>query len=183
MILKKIKHFLVLATAVALNIGFQSCDDPYKTIDYSKLQQDEKDLLQEYLDLNLATLVSSSLDYVDNSEKSGLIYFELETGVGDTIPVGKQVSFRYTSYALLRDEKTLEPVLVFMESNIHSNTPAVYYSGNVGTPTIYSGLDEGIRYMRLFGKSKMILPSLIGLGGTSFTTLVVDVEVTHMELD
>ena len=57
--------------------------------------------------------------------------------------------------------------------------PLTYIAGN--TSSVFAGLDQGIRFMRLFGKSRLIIPSSIGTG--QYITLVADVEVTALELD
>lgn len=174
--MRKIKNihqllFLVVVFA-ALVVG---CDDPYKTIDYRKLEAEERALLQEYLDKELDNLKAGATWYKHN-EDNGLHYFQIEKGTGDSILPGNIVGYRFYYYELARNDKG-EPTLYPWSSNAAETEPFFY---QVGTPysVATKGVDEGIKYMNHLGKSKMIVPSSIGTN--SFFTIVAEIEITYL---
>ncbi|WP_026475667.1 FKBP-type peptidyl-prolyl cis-trans isomerase [Alkaliflexus imshenetskii] len=169
---------LLFVSAAALFFVTVGCNDNRNFIDYRELERLEKELLQEFLDINLAEWTALATDTIDKRNESGLIYFEMLKGTGDSVRTGKQVSIRYTFYEIGRDDED-KPKLFFSSSNITSMAPLTYIAGN--TSAVFAGLDQGIRYMRHFGKSRLIIPSSIGTG--QYITLVADVEVTAIELD
>ncbi len=171
--LESITRFFIFIAIIGITVV--SCDDPYKTIDYRKLEAEEKALLEDYLALKLDSLVGISIDTIHN-KKNGLIYFEMKKGSGDSILPGNVVGFRYFYYELARNDKG-EPTLYPWQSNVYSENPLVYNAGNP-SGMAFTGIDEGIKKMRKFGKSKMIIPSQIGTN--NYFTIVADVEVTYL---
>jgi len=155
-----------------------SCEENNNFIDFAQLEADEKALIQDFLDLNLEEWKSQSTNFIDNRDESGLIFFETIKGTGDSVQLNRQVSIRYTFYEISRDENNV-PRLVHWTSNVNSIAPLTYITGD--TRDVLVGLDEGIRYMRLFGKSRMIIPSSIGT--QEFIPIVAEVEITAMELN
>ncbi len=121
---------------------------------------------------------------IDSSDASGLVYFELEKGTGDTVQLSKKVGIRYSMYYILDSVGAKEPYLAKFRSIVFSADPIVYY---VGKPDpnrgIYVGLDLGIRYMcagtlEKPAKSRMLFPSTIG--GNDYVSRVMEVNITYM---
>ena len=120
---------------------------------------------------------------IDSSEAegsySGLVYFQLEKGTGDTVLVSKRVGIRYAMYYILDSVGAVDPYLVKVMDNSGAEDPIVY---TVGQPDpyagIYFGLDYGIRYMNTYGKSRMLFPSTIG--GNDYVSRVLEVNITYM---
>lgn len=171
-IYKIFKPLLIVIITLLVAI---SCDDPYKTIDYKKLEAEEMALLQEFLDLNLETMVGEAIDTI-HKKTNGMIYFEMHKGTGDSILPGNIVGFRYKFFSIDRDKNDI-PVLIEIGSNFTADDPFLYYAGTPSAPA-YSGIDEGIKYMRHLGKSKMIVPS--NVGNNNFYTIVAEIEVTYL---
>ncbi len=169
---------LLIVFTVAVFFVTVGCNDNRNFIDYRELERLERELLQEFLDINLAEWTALATDTIDKRNESGLLYFEMLKGTGDSVRTGKQVSVRYTFYEIGRDDDD-KPKLFYSSSNATSMAPLTYIAGN--TSSVFAGLDQGIRFMRLFGKSRLIIPSSIGTG--QYITLVADVEVTALELD
>ncbi|TAJ08673.1 hypothetical protein DMA11_20975 [Marinilabiliaceae bacterium JC017] len=116
-------------------------------------------------------------DTIDNRETSGLMYFQLEEGTGDTVQVGKMVGYRFQMYYLARDSAGA-PTLWDRGNNYGQASPIEYMAGQPNPRNgIYTGLDQGIRYMKRFGKSRLIIPSPIG--GGDYWTRIYEVEVTY----
>jgi FKBP-type peptidyl-prolyl cis-trans isomerase len=172
-IIRNIYRFALVIAVLAMSAT--GCDDPYKSIDYSKLEAEEAALLEEYLDQELENMVNAAIDTIHKKD-SRLIYFEMEKGTGDSILPGNIVGFRYTYYELARNDDG-EPTLYPWYSNVSDEEPFYY---QVGSPTgvAMTGIDEGIKYMRHLGKSKMIIPS--DIGSKNYFTVIADVEVTYL---
>jgi len=120
---------------------------------------------------------------IDSSEAKGsykgLVYFQLEKGVGDTVLKSKRVGIRYIMYYILDSVGAKEPFLGKAFSNVDAADPIVY---TVGQPSrqsrIYVGLDYGIRYMNAYGKSRILFPSTIG--GNDYYSKVIEVEISYI---
>lgn len=174
--MKMIRNIYKVVFAIAvLAMSATGCDDPYKSIDYGKLEAEEAALLEEFLDQELDNMVNAAIDTIHKKDRP-LIYFEMETGTGDSILPGNIVGFRYTYYELARNDDG-DPTLIPAYSNLADEEPFYY---QVGTPSgvALTGIDEGIKYMHHLGKSKMIIPSSIG--SNNYITLIADVEVTYL---
>ncbi len=172
--IKKSIQKIVFITAV-ISMAIMGCDDPYKSVDYSKLEAEEKALLDKYLVQNLESLSAEAIDTIHN-KKNGLIYFEMETGTGDSILPGNVVGFRYKYYELGLD-KDDKPTLYPWVTNKDEVDPYVY---KVGVPNnvAFWGVDQGIKYMHHLGKSKIIIPS--ALATNNYITIVAEIEVTYL---
>jgi len=120
---------------------------------------------------------------IDSSDASGsykgLVYFQLEKGIGDTVLLGKRVGIRFTMYYILDSVGAKEPYLVKVLSNDGYADPVVYAVGNPNPSAgIYVGLDYGIRYMHAYGTSRMLFPSTIG--GNDYVSRVIEARISYM---
>jgi hypothetical protein len=116
---------------------------------------------------------------IDSSDESGLVYFQLEKGTGDTVQLGKKVGLRFTMYYILDSVGAGEPYLVKVLSNDGYADPVVYAVGNPNPSAgIYVGLDYGVRYMHAYGTSRMLFPSTIG--GNDYVSRVIEARISYM---
>lgn len=171
------RKYLFMFVALIAGIFFiASCDEGYR-INTQKMMREEQELLEEYLKEHGDSLKEVAID--TTNLPSGLIFFKMKEGTGDTVQVGKRVAYRYSLYRLLRDSLNV-PTLYLAGSNEESVEPAEYVAGAVDPRrSVYGGMDEGIRRMRRGEKAKLIIPS--PLWSSDFVTRVMDVEVTYVE--
>ncbi len=158
---------------------FTSCKKD-NTKSPSELHAEEMDILERFKETTTYKEWFTEAEMViDSSDESGLVYFQLEKGIGDTVLVSKRVGIRYTMYYILDSVGAKEPFLVKVMSNDGAEDPVVY---TVGLPDpyagIYVGLDYGIRYMNNYGESRMLFPSTIG--GNDYVSRVMEVNITYM---
>ncbi|ASB50615.1 FKBP-type peptidyl-prolyl cis-trans isomerase [Alkalitalea saponilacus] len=172
---KIVNAILGLSIFTLLAIG---CSDPYRGIDYTRFQREEAKLLAEFYEMYEDSLFALAVDtIIDNREKSGLLFLGTERGVGDTLGLHKYASFRYDYYELLRHPETEKPALLKRYSNYGGGEPDVI---RIGDESWFSGLHEGMSFMRIGGKATLVIPSTIGTRN-EFITIVIDVEVTTAE--
>jgi hypothetical protein len=175
-----IKNALKFMAVIALlSTLVVSCEDPYETIDYSKFEKEELKLFKEYLALNLDSLTSLAVagKTLDLSADTNIVYFEMETGTGDSIKIGDVVGYRYTQYYITRDDETDKPELAYYDDNLDWENPEIYIAGDtLSSAASILGIDKGIRMMRHLGRSKIIIPSK-RMMGTNYLTIVADIEV------
>ncbi|MGQ1946598.1 hypothetical protein ACT3CD_05805 [Geofilum sp. OHC36d9] len=169
----------LLLSILAISVACE--DNSYNSINYEEMEAEELAILGEFYDNSDAwdSLLTISTDTIDKRSSSGLMYLERVKGTGDSVLVGKQVGVRFSSYVLDRDSLG-KPALFLYESNTNSPAPHTFVVGS--GDAYYTGLEEGVSYMKNFGKSTLILPSTISTG-RSYLTMVVDVEVVFVELD
>ncbi len=131
--------------------------------------QHEKEKMNEYF-------MDNNLSFSDTIE-SGLIYFQMEEGTGDSARMDYDVSVNVKGYFL--DGRVFLDEKVFM-----------FKVGNYNY-VVTEGLSEGVSYMKEGGKAKLVVPYNLGYGvnGKSYydgkakvpippyTTLVYDVEL------
>lgn len=158
----------ILALAF-VSVLFSSCDDN----NLGKLRERELDLLDKYIKNNNITIKPTN---------SGLYYIELEKGTGDTIKAGDRVDILYRTWVIGADS------LILVDQNInelgHYYDPLRFQVTPQGvSSSVVDGLNEGVKFMQLGGKSKMIVPSQIGYGQSgygsisAFSTLVFEVRI------
>ncbi|WP_185957416.1 FKBP-type peptidyl-prolyl cis-trans isomerase [Saccharicrinis carchari] len=116
-----------------------------------------------------------AVDTIDKSLETGLIYFEKETGTGDVVTVGKEVGIYYYRSVIGTYEDgevgLSEPV-----TNYGTGNPLIFVVG--GQSGVQPGIEEAVTYMRKYGKSKVIIPSL--LDNKQYQTAIYDIEVTYL---
>ncbi len=195
--MKLIQRFNILFFFVLL-VGLQACEDEYKRIDYAKLTAEENALLQKYLTdtvrfgdpkgeimPRLDSLTKAAIDTVDYyKDKGGIIYFNQKMGIGEPVKAGKLIGYRYKRFPIILDSKGVAIKFAkkprFPENNYDDLEPAFAYAGQVNASTgYYTGLNDAIMLMHLFGKSIVILPSTSGDNG--FVSYVYELEVVYIE--
>ncbi len=104
---------------------------------------------------------------------SGLQYWDLVTGTGDTAVPGKPVSVHYTGW-LTNGKK--------FDSSLDRGKPFVF---TLGAGQVIQGWDEGVAGMKVGGKRQLRIPPSLGYGDAgaggvipSGATLIFDVELT-----
>ena len=179
----------------ALLISMASC----KKTEYKSPQEyidEENELLVRYYDeqledhndsVRLDVMTAEAIDTVDHRFESGMMLFHMKQGTGDLIPANKRVGYRYSLYQIGEIEGVTGEVL--KGSNLYADSPEVF----TALPLIYStydlqrqlggisvGVNEAVQYMRLGGKSKIIMPSTInGYGG--YFSVLMELEITYID--
>ncbi len=109
---------------------------------------------------------------------SGLQYFDIEVGDGDTAEEGSIVSTDYTIW--IRDEEGNDNFVVSSEGQ-----PPLSFALGEGT-VVFPGWEEGVSGMQVGGSRLLVIPSEIGLGdqgGGSIppnSTLVMEITLADM---
>ena len=160
------RNLIVVVFFVSVALGFFACKDNNSQ---EKLRENELELLRAYIAKNHPGAEPT---------KTGLYFFELKKGLGDTIKVGDRVQCYYKTMDI--SENVLD------ESNGYSQgyryEPLEFF---VGAGSVISGLEEGVTYMTTGAKAKLVINSQLayktqgdGTGAIgSFTTLVMEVEI------
>ena len=139
---------VIINTLVALgllSLLITGCDPS------SKWAKEEKIAIEQYM--------SSIGDTVYTHETSGLYYLDLVVGTGDS-PVKNDTVFVKYKGTLLSN--------TIVGTNFNDTT---HFSWVVGSPYVLPGLDEGVKYMKIGGKSKMVLPSDLAYGPYGYGTI------------
>jgi FKBP-type peptidyl-prolyl cis-trans isomerase FkpA len=157
---KKNSLISLLVLAVVLILSLNSCD-PSK-----KFENEEKAQIQEYL--------TSNPNLAFERKPSGLYYLEVQTGTGLTPEIYDSAYVRYTG-------KFLDGTV--FDSNVSSGK---LYGFIIGENI--AGFDEGLLYMKVGGKSMLLVPSALGYGSTGsyylgmpgYTPLLFDIELVKV---
>jgi FKBP-type peptidyl-prolyl cis-trans isomerase FkpA len=131
-----------------------------------KWEKEEQMAIENYLNTLGDTVVVS--------KPSGLYYIELQTGLGRT-PIAKDtVSIRYKG--------------TFLDGFVFgtNENDTIDYSFIVGEFQVIEGIDEGVRYMKEGGITRLLIPSKLGYGSSGYgaipgyTPLLFTVNLTHV---
>jgi FKBP-type peptidyl-prolyl cis-trans isomerase len=112
----------------------------------NRWEEHERKLIYEYL--------KTLEDTVYVQYPSGLYYIELLTGTGASPVDDDTVYFKY---------KAAFTDYVQFDKNVPYTTPYKYVMGSFDGMTI-KGVDEGLRYMKVGGKSRLLTPSSLAYG-------------------
>ena len=134
--------------------------------DNAKRLQEEPQRINQYIKDN---------NIVEKPQVSGLYYVEVLAGEGDSVQVGDLVAVHYTIYNLENEQ---------IESSYDYGQPLPFvYGDNQMIP----GIEEAVGYMKVGGKSKIIVPSRLGFGNVKIddnlpanTPLVIDLELVEI---
>jgi FKBP-type peptidyl-prolyl cis-trans isomerase len=114
-------------------------------------------------------------DTIVVSKPSGLYYIELQAGTG-IMPIAKDtVSIRYIGSFLDRS---------IFATNLADTTA---YSFIVGAFQVIDGIDEGVRYMKEGGKTRLLTPSKLAYGTMGYgaipgyTPLLWEIELVKVK--
>lgn len=109
-------------------------------------------------------------------QSSGLYYIETQTGSGDSVKYGDLVYVHYTIYNI--DGKLIE-------SSYDYNMPLPFVYGD---NQMIAGIEEAVGYMKVGGKSRIVVPSRLGFGDIEIddnlpanTALVIDLEFVDLQ--
>ncbi len=111
-------------------------------------------------------------DYITTG--SGLRYFDLVVGTGETPGTGQTVSVHYTGW-LTNNVK--------FDSSVDRNQP---FSFALGTGRVIAGWDEGVATMKVGGKRQLVIPAALAYGSTGSgaippnATLIFEVELLQI---
>ena len=106
---------------------------------------------------------------------SGLKYYDLTVGTGDSPTSGQTVVVNYTGW--LQDGTQFD-------SSVNSGQP---FSFQLGTGAVIPGWDEGLATMKPGGKRQLVIPPDLAYGATGYgdippnATLVFEVELLAVE--
>lgn len=132
-----------------------------------KIEKEEMLKLNNYLKAN---------NIISSPTKSGLYYIELKKGIGPKAEAGKSVSVHYKGMLL--------DGTVFDESYSRGEP----FQFNLGQGQVIQGWEEGISYLNVGGKAKLIIPSKLAYGDRGsgkqippFSTLVFEVELIEVK--
>lgn len=110
------------------------------------------------------------------SKASGLYYIETETGSGESVQDDDMVIVHYTIY-------NLDGTLIESSYDYNQPIPFVY-----GKNQMISGIEEAVGYMKVGGKSRIIVPSKLGFGDIMIdenlpanSTLIIDLEFVDLQ--
>ena len=145
----------------------QKVIDEKKKADAAERLQSEFQRIAKYVkDNNIAT----------QPKESGLYYIETQSGNGDSAKYGDLVYVHYTIYNI--DGQMIESSYEYMP------LPFVYGVGD----QMIAGIDEAVGYMKVGGKSRIIVPSVLGFGDIEIdeklpanSTLVIDLEFVDIQ--
>jgi FKBP-type peptidyl-prolyl cis-trans isomerase len=158
--IKRHIYTILMAVIVVLMISLLSCDPG------RKYEKDEKKAIDDYLSKN------SSLNFV--LKPSGLYYLEVQEGTGRIAATHDTAFIFYTGKFL--DGTTFD-------TNVGS-TDTLKVPINEGF--LITGFDEGLTYMKVGGKSTLLIPSKLGYGPSGYytiggyTPLLFDVELVRV---
>jgi len=146
----KLGKYIYLFLVVILVIAFASCS---KTTSQQQ-RDDEKILLSKYID---------KFHKGAKPDSSGIYYFEIKKGTGDTILTGNYVKVFYRGY-LIENNDTMG-----VQDGYEFDTSGYFepYGFVVGAGTVVAGWDRAIRYMKQGGEAKWIIPSQNAYAGSA----------------
>ena len=138
---------------------FSSCRDA---------AQEEQDLLQAYIEDNNITTAPTA---------SGLYYIVVEEGTGEAPVYGSYVEVEYEGKLITGE---------IFDTSYEREDPFVF---RLGSGQVIQGWEEGVSYMKVGGKAKLIIPSHLGYGSREmgvipeYSTLVFDLELVSIGND
>jgi FKBP-type peptidyl-prolyl cis-trans isomerase len=138
--MKRLKLLIGIGLILLLFVG---CDKS------SKYKEQEKALIQNY--------INSLGDTAYILQPNGLYYIELRASSGNSPVESDTISFWYTGMFLDR---------TVFDSNISETNPFYAIVGNGG---MIPGLEEGVKYLKLGGKGRLLLPSSLAYGRAGFS--------------
>lgn len=109
-------------------------------------------------------------------QESGLYYIETKSGEGDSVQVGDLVAIHYSIY-------NIDDTLIESSYSYEQPLPFVY-----GDNQMIPGIEEAVGYMKVGGKSRIIVPSRLGFGDVKIddnlpanSVLIVDLELVDLQ--
>ncbi|HVN59468.1 MAG TPA: FKBP-type peptidyl-prolyl cis-trans isomerase [Bacteroidales bacterium] len=109
--------------------------------------------------LQIQSYMGTIGDTVYTRETSGLYYLDLAVGTGASPVVNDTVYVKYKASFLNN---------TIIGTNFSDTT---HFKWVVSSPYVLPGLDEGVRYMKVGGKAKMLLPSSLAYGAYGYGSI------------
>lgn len=135
----------------------------------AKRLQEEPQRISQYIKNNKIT---------EKPLPSGLYYIEIQAGEGDSVQYGDLVAVHYSIYDINNQ---------LIESSYDYGQPLPFiYGDNQMIP----GIEEAVSYMKVGGKSRIVVPSRLGFGDIKIddnipanSTLIIDLELVEIAGD
>jgi len=166
---KAMKRIFYAAVLLTLAVVIVSCN-PAK-----KYEEEEKSQIADYI---------ASHNITVSPDSKGLYYMETVPGTGDLIKSGDSVGVYYTLMFLNHE---------VLQSNLEEDTP---YRFRVGSYELIEGWALGLTKMKLGGKARLLIPSILAYGSMGYgyydyygnyytiipgyTPLIFDMEVVEL---
>lgn len=113
---------------------------------------------------------------IEKPQQSGLYYIEIQAGEGDSVQLGDLVAVHYSIY-------NMDDLLIESSYDYNQPLPFVY-----GDNQMIPGIEEAVGYMKVGGKSRIIVPSKLGFGDIKIddnlpanSALIVDLELVDIQ--
>jgi hypothetical protein len=181
------KNIPVLVSVLGIVAVLWGCEKERTYVSPQEYLDRETELLNRYYNeempnglSRLDVTTAEAIDTVDKRNESGMMLYHTKIGTGDSIKAYKKVGYRFKKYAVVDSSGVTLEYLV--NSNYYSYAqsdfttyPIYQQSGSAIEP----GINEAVQHMRLYGESKVVVPSPIGLNA-QYTTYVYEIEVTYL---
>lgn len=138
-----------------------------KDVENAKRLQEESQRIAKYVKDNNIT---------EKPQLSGLYYIEIQAGEGDSVQAGDLVSVHYSIY-------NIDNQLIESSYDYNQPLPFVY-----GDNQMIAGIEEAVGYMKVGGKSRIIVPSRLGFGDIDIddnlpanSAIIVDLELVDVQ--
>ena len=188
-------EFIIPSSLAWGSEGFQDVILPYtpfkfnlKVVDVmtsDEYEAEQKDIMEKEAADNAKRLQEEPqkiLRYVKKHDvkvapkESGLYFIETEIGTGESVQNGDLVAVHYTIY-------NIEDKLIESSYDYGQPIPFVY-----GDNQMIPGIEEAVGYMKVGGKSRIIVPSQLGFGDIKIdenlpanSTLIIDLELVDLQ--
>jgi FKBP-type peptidyl-prolyl cis-trans isomerase len=113
---------------------------------------------------------------IEKPQQSGLYYIEIQAGEGDSVQLGDLVAVHYSIY-------NMDDLLIESSYDYNQPLPFVY-----GDNQMIPGIEEAVGYMKVGGKSRIIVPSKLGFGDIKIddnlpanSILIIDLELVDVD--
>ena len=113
---------------------------------------------------------------IEKPQQSGLYYIEIQAGEGDSVQLGDLVAVHYSIY-------NMDDLLIESSYDYNQPLPFVY-----GDNQMIPGIEEAVGYMKVGGKARIIVPSVLGFGDIKIddnlpanSILIVDLELVDIQ--
>lgn len=167
------KRIITVLTITLLAVTFFAC----KENDLEKQRENELKRLNEYMADNYTG---------EDPKPSGLYYFPLDEGTGDSIKIGDEVQIYYQIQRL--DSTVIAETTGYSEGHRYDPIklvvlPPTQLSSSATYVEELLALHEALTYMKKGSRSRLIFDSALGFGqyGTTgisgFSSLIMEVEV------
>ncbi len=160
------KYVITIIAIVLIGTSFFSC----KENSFEKQRQNELEMFNEYMRAHHAG---------KDPRPSGLFYFPLEEGTGDSIKIGDRVQIFYDIWRLdsvrIESSGSYEPLELIVQHPSQLTSSARAVSG-------LRALHEALTYMKKGSKSFFIFDSSLGFGQNGVPGLVGGFTPLRMEV-